>query len=210
MSTKKTLSCANCGNTFGKDMKEFNRQIRSGRSETGFFCSKSCSAKWGNKHATAETMIRKTAHLPQNQHKATVAAAKVNTKGRFTYYLRQARTRSKLKEAVWEQSDLNEQYLSDLWDKQMGKCAWTGIDMKLSTTADRNHGLYAASLDRIDSGQGYVQGNVQFVLAPLNMAKRNYPEQEFKTFLHTLGVSTLNRNRPDSLTTSPDVRTPCV
>lgn len=36
-----------------------------------------------------------------------------------------------------------------------------------------------ASLDRIDSNKGYIEGNVQFICMGLNFMKNNWPEEYF-------------------------------
>ncbi|MGW0060324.1 hypothetical protein ACWDTT_10400 [Streptosporangium sandarakinum] len=70
------------------------------------------------------------------------------------------------------------QYLDDLWVAQEGRCAYTGWPLQFGRT-----GLLAqeqtASLDRIDSNQGYVPGNVQFVHKDINIMKWNHSEERF-------------------------------
>jgi hypothetical protein len=63
------------------------------------------------------------------------------------------------------------EYIADLFDKQNGKCYYTGmsIDFKSKT----------ASLDRISSGKGYVKDNVHWVHKDINMCKRHYSEEYF-------------------------------
>lgn len=190
MSTTITLNCRNCSIDFNKNLREYNRQKRNGRTDDSFFCSRSCSCEWGNKNASEETIAKKTATILSVQPKATAAARKVNRKGRFTYYLKKARERTYLKENTWDTSDLTEEYLETIWNNQKGRCAWTSTPLQLTDHSRCNSGLYNASLDRIDSSKGYVQNNVQFVLTPLNLAKSNYPEVEFIEFLKTIGVKT--------------------
>jgi len=36
-----------------------------------------------------------------------------------------------------------------------------------------------ASLDRIDSSKGYIEGNVQWVHRKINMMKQSYTQEEF-------------------------------
>lgn len=51
-----------------------------------------------------------------------------------------------------------------------GKCALTGRDIELNSTA---------SVDRIDSNAGYIKGNIQWVHKDINRFKSNWDEQEF-------------------------------
>lgn len=67
--------------------------------------------------------------------------------------------------------------LYKLWDEQNGLCAYSKVP--LNNIA--NH-LHMASLDRIDSKQGYIKGNIQLVCAAVNRMKQDFSEQEFLTF----------------------------
>lgn len=66
-------------------------------------------------------------------------------------------------------------YLGDLWEKQHGKCAYTGWDLEIGV----NGHIKTASLDRIDSNRGYIQGNVQWVHKVVNYAKHTLTHEEF-------------------------------
>lgn len=64
-------------------------------------------------------------------------------------------------------------YLSELFDKQDGKCALSGLDLDFITKKE------TASLDRIDSSIGYIEGNLQWVHKDINMMKRAYDQDYF-------------------------------
>lgn len=66
--------------------------------------------------------------------------------------------------------EIDLQYLKNLWDTQEGKCAISGLVMD-HTRNPRKHNLYNASLDRIDSSQGYIVGNVQWLCWMVNRMK---------------------------------------
>lgn len=71
-------------------------------------------------------------------------------------------------------------YLWDLWKKQNGKCALSGLDLQLSIShIEISHGAGTASLDRIDSSKGYVDGNVQWVHKDVNFMKQQFTEDRF-------------------------------
>lgn len=78
------------------------------------------------------------------------------------------------------------QYLWELWENQGGRCALSGRELKLpQSNKDRKN----ASLDRIDSSQGYEVGNVQWTDPLINRMKRDWPETQFfqmcaEVFLH--------------------------
>ena len=53
------------------------------------------------------------------------------------------------------------------------KCALTGFPIQAMNINNN------ASLDRIDSSRGYVEGNLQWVLAEVNMMKQHYSQNRF-------------------------------
>jgi len=63
------------------------------------------------------------------------------------------------------------EFLNELWIKSNGICALSGIKLDLNSTA---------SLDRIDSSIGYIEGNVQWVHKDINKMKNDLDEQYFK------------------------------
>ena len=65
--------------------------------------------------------------------------------------------------------------IDKMWDmfmKQNGKCALTGEPISLNNPQ-------TASIDRIDSNRGYIEGNVQWVHVKVNLLKSNFSENEF-------------------------------
>lgn len=62
------------------------------------------------------------------------------------------------------------EYLWSLWEQQEGKCALSGLSLRHGTDA---------SIDRIDSSRGYVEGNVQWVHQKINRMKTDFDEHEF-------------------------------
>jgi len=119
-----------------------------------------------------------------------------NLKGQFTYYLRKAKDRR-------HSTDLEEDYLVDLWNRQDGNCAISGIPLRLRNLTGRST-LDAASLDRIDSGKGYVKGNVQFIAYGLNLAKNSFSNDEFTEFLLLITDSMRDERNTGSQTQSTD------
>lgn len=73
--------------------------------------------------------------------------------------------------------ELDIKYLMGIYNSQKGKCALSGIPM----THIAGHGRIATniSIDRIDSSKGYTKGNVQLVCCALNVAKSNWPQDDF-------------------------------
>lgn len=69
------------------------------------------------------------------------------------------------------------EYAWGLFEKQQAKCAISGVDINLNRTFGKFTGT--ASLDRINSGVGYVVGNVQWVHKDINRMKNNYDQTYF-------------------------------
>ncbi len=97
------------------------------------------------------------------------------------------------KQRKYLENDLNVDFLMDLWKKQHGNCAVTGMSLKLKSWYKiENKGNYtknslnSASLDRVDSSKGYVMGNVQFIAYGLNLAKSTFTNKEVLEFLEQI------------------------
>jgi hypothetical protein len=74
------------------------------------------------------------------------------------------------------------EYLWGLFLKQNRKCAYTGVEICFGTLAqvrNKENREQIASLDRIDSDKGYVEGNVQWVHKKLNLMKQDLKEEDF-------------------------------
>lgn len=72
---------------------------------------------------------------------------------------------------------ITKKYIWDLYQKQNGKCALSGIDIVLDVGSQTKS--QTASLDRIDSNKGYIEGNVQWVHKDINSMKMDYSETYF-------------------------------
>ena len=68
--------------------------------------------------------------------------------------------------------ELSIEYVADLLDnKQKGLCALSKLPISIKA--------HTASLDRIDSSLGYLEGNVQWLHKDVNMMKRHYNQDYF-------------------------------
>lgn len=76
--------------------------------------------------------------------------------------------------------DITSEYLAELYTKQNGKCALTGLPIEASITNTRNRGrVWTASVDRIDSSKGYIEGNVQWLHKDINRMKWDLDTDKF-------------------------------
>lgn len=84
--------------------------------------------------------------------------------------------------------DLTHIYLKELWDRQEGKCALTGVSLVMNRNRAKADlkSIYYGSVDRIDSKKGYVIGNVQFVALGINYMKNNFDLEEVKDFIEKI------------------------
>lgn len=71
--------------------------------------------------------------------------------------------------------NLTPEYLWQLFVEQDFKCALTGWPIGWAEVGN----IHTASIDRIDSSKGYIQGNVQLLHKDVNMAKQQYSQDYF-------------------------------
>lgn len=97
--------------------------------------------------------------------------------GTYSTYLRSKATQRGLEYSV------SEEYLWNLFLSQNKKCALSGVDLnishKINSSAHVDRANHTASLDRIDSNKGYVEGNVQWVHKIINIMKRHHTDEVF-------------------------------
>lgn len=72
------------------------------------------------------------------------------------------------------------EYIWSLFVKQNRKCAYSGRDIKFAKSIkEYTSGENTASLDRIDSSKGYIEGNLQWLHKNVNKIKWDLSEEEF-------------------------------
>ena len=74
-------------------------------------------------------------------------------------------------------------YAWDLFIQQERKCALTGVELYFPERADVH---FTASLDRIDSTKGYIEGNVQWVHRNVNLMKWDFNQDYFINWCKTI------------------------
>jgi len=165
------VKCGNCNREFSKDCKEVNRSKKRNRL---VFCTPQCAVSHNN-------LLRRKDELFGNI-KPSSKRSRRDELSCFRYFRVDRRAKRQLETPYI--------YLKQLWEKQGGKCALTGIDIKLPTNSDgfdKSVPPYRrASVDRIDSSLGYVEGNIQFVSQFANFAKNKYSNEIFKEFLRAI------------------------
>lgn len=87
--------------------------------------------------------------------------------------------------------NIDEDYIVNLYEKQMGLCALSGIELYMPKTSfEERDGFRTASLDRIDSKKGYIEGNVQWVHKQINRMKWDLDDINFT--LHCFYIADWN------------------
>ena len=173
---KKTLEliCKQCNTIFVKELKEYTRQTKHGK--TNFFCSRRCTGLYNTTNLPApenNPWCHNKTHL-QRMRQLSIKKIKYSNDERPFYTLLKRTFNRYMKE-----NDLDINYIKELWYKQQGRCAITNIPLELK---GENFNV-KASIDRIDSALGYVKGNIQIVSCAMNWAKNNSSNQTAKDFI---------------------------
>jgi hypothetical protein len=91
----------------------------------------------------------------------------------FYHYERNAKLRNL-------EFSVTKEYLWKIYLQQNKKCIYTGFDLDLEKKENtKNRTPLNASLDRIDSSKGYIEGNVQWVFKIINMMKWDLSHKDF-------------------------------
>ena len=160
------LICSGCGEPFEKAKAEYNRRAKAGH--TTFFCSRGCHVRTQDPGRYGRT----AAHLdPGNQRDEFTS---------FRWFLARVRYRAAKK----GETDLTLKYLKNLWNRQSGRCPFTGWELVLPRSAGGwdERSVWNASLDRKDCSKGYVKGNVRFVSVMANVARGDFSDADLRGF----------------------------
>ena len=74
--------------------------------------------------------------------------------------------------------------LKEIVERQHNKCYYSGFDLEFGKNS-----LYSASLERLDSNNGYTKDNVVVACKAMNNAKNNNGLEEFYAFLTDLATN---------------------
>ena len=90
------------------------------------------------------------------------------------------------------------EYCWDLFLKQKGKCALSGLEIHFEKNTVHNKKVdnrseRSCSLDRIDSSKGYVENNLQWVHKDVNMIKNKFEEGYFLTLCNLIVQNNKNK-----------------
>jgi hypothetical protein len=167
------VQCEVCGKTFWREKGEISRSRRLGRK---LYCSRQC------------TGIANTRNFPprdvrmKNLRRGSIP----DDYSPFREYLKLARRRTQER---GETTPLTLEDLKQQWESQDGTCPLTGWVLELPPTSNWATSPLTprrASLDRIDSSQGYVPGNVRFISVIGNYCKHVFTDADVIAFCHAV------------------------
>lgn len=144
-----------------------------------------CLCDCGNTHEAFATHLRRglithcgcTPHKGAKHHQWT-GVGEISGEFWWTHIVRSANG-SKNGNRVRKPKELTItiEYAWDLFLNQGRRCALSGLELTFPTKwKDKT---WTASLDRIDSSKGYVEGNVQWVHKDVNIMKNKFDNQYF-------------------------------
>ncbi len=187
INARKTIivKCATCGKDVKKFKKEYDRQTLK-RGQINFYCNNECSYQ-SNPIIIAETQYAREHPLEMYNRLVSSPNFKLRQKDElspFRIYI------CKLKQRLdslgnKKECNIDAVYLKKMWEKQNGICPYTELKMRLR---DYNgpSSPHTASLDRIDSNLGYIEGNVEFVCMAVNFAKNDFSKEETMNFFNSV------------------------
>lgn len=177
--TQISLQCCICSQPFERSKSEWSRNARLGRPS---YCSRACAGK-GNLRNIPEYYLRNSPNLKRSGSESDEFSP-------FRNIYRIARKRAR---EYRHEFSLELQDLKDLYESQNGICPYTGWMLVLppSTSVYGATGIWqltpnCASLDRIDSSQGYTLKNVQFVSYMANIAKNKFTHEQMVEFCEAI------------------------
>lgn len=178
-----TLICAFCGEKFEKDLQEYKRRLSKLPDNPNFFCNLSCNAKYRNAQRNSQPPPPQHGNhygqkYPEEVNWYVTRCAKDRRFG-----LMEQEYRIPFAEGILE-----------LWKQQEGKCAITGVPLRLRIGAkgrcETDDPFKIASLDRIDNDQVYTVENVQWVSLAVNLARQALSLEQFTKYYREFLVNT--------------------
>lgn len=164
---KTSITCKICGKIVEKRKSEIDRQKKKGRKD--FYCGRECS---GKNSKNIEHLEKYQNHFKENKY-----IRQPDKYSNFRWYIKNIRSRKN------QQSNIDCQYLKELWEQQNGICPITKKKLELRTHSYKNKSQpYSASLDRIDNTKGYIKGNIRFVALIFNYARNTFSDNEVIDF----------------------------
>lgn len=84
--------------------------------------------------------------------------------------------------------NLSKEYLLDLIEKSNFTCNLSGLNIELVKNYQKYLGRQTASVDRIDSSKGYIEGNIQWVHKDINFIKWELNQSDFVSICERISL----------------------
>lgn len=119
--------------------------------------------------------------MERSKHGKRTVWFAINARRKFCGNVSGAYWKSVLSNARIRNIDVSvtQQDISEIYDKQKGKCALTGIPIRLSPFS-KDRSSNDASLDRIDNSKGYSKENLRWIHKDVNLMKNHFSDDRFK------------------------------
>jgi hypothetical protein len=154
-----------------------------------------CECRCGTKRTLSSNSLKTGNTKSCGRCKAFVGSANKNWKGYgeiSRHFFRQIYHNAAMRKIEFQ---LSIEHIWDLFLKQNRKCVFTNVELIFAKSYKTNERkMQTASLDRIDSSLGYLEGNVQWVHKDINMMKRGILNEDFIR-LCSLVASYVNCNK---------------
>jgi hypothetical protein len=171
------LNCSICGNSFEKELKEYKRRTKLGK--TSFYCGLQCSGK--------RTDNKKLLIDIGKQHQFKGGENKILTYDGFILAAMKEFNR-RIRRRHHFSKEIGPDILVEIWKNQNGKCVYTNVDLVLPNSNEykATNKNYKASIDRIDSSKPYSLENIQFVSLTVNNLKSDMIDSELHEFFNII------------------------
>ena len=148
-------------------------------------CKENLELTHENFHLDCTTSTKFKAKCKKCTNKSRLNLTRMIDKDSLDYFLKEVFSAAKGR-AVKKKLEFNIslEFLKNLWMKQAGKCAITGLSMSHTVLSGRLKNNL--SIDRINSNEGYITNNIQFVCTSVNIMKSTLTMNELKYYCNLI------------------------
>ena len=197
--SKIVVTCSNCGTNIHRERRSADAYhkcpIICGNNKRCYKCKKWKDLALFNKSRNLSGGVSKQCRECYNKEDAVVKCNKNRSyrlkhsieNGDVSFYIK--RRIGTIKSKAKKQNidfDLDADYLTNLWEKQGGRCFYSNIQMKNSMKQEGFQSWDGPSLDRIEPEKGYVKGNVVWCAFGINSFKQSLGLSAFENVVKSI------------------------